>query len=70
MNSLDDILSELAEYKHLHHNAVSTVSDQLVRISQLVKERDLWKSKAEYYASLIDQMPAETPARVEKAKTK
>ncbi len=70
MNSLDEMLAELAEYKHLHHNAVSTVSDQLARISQLVMERDLWKSKAEYYAGLIDQLPAETPARVAKAKTK
>lgn len=70
VQSLEELLFELNQTHALHESAVDTVMTMLASNCELEMARDAWKSKAEYYKGLIDAMPAESPARVEKARGK
>ena len=70
VQSLEELLFELNQTHSLHKSAVDTAMTLLASNCELMMARDAWKSKAEYYKGLIDAMPAESPARVEKARGK
>jgi hypothetical protein len=70
VQSSEDLLKELNKANLLHERAIDTAMTMLASNCELMMARDAWKSKAEYYKGLIDAMPAESPARVEKARGK
>jgi hypothetical protein len=66
--SMTELLEELSQTRELHRCAVECAAKLLAHNCELMTARDMYKSKAEYYKGLIDEMPAKGPARTTKAK--